>query len=89
MGAWSSWDNPSYCWVVICKNVKSHRQVNLMYGHKIPLGETDAFAPLPEVTGTFTVRCDECGKEYSYGPEDVLRFEMGLPAEFSAHPLFK
>jgi hypothetical protein len=37
MGAWSSWDNPSYCWVVICKNVKSHRQANLMYGHKIPL----------------------------------------------------
>jgi hypothetical protein len=89
MASSGPWDNPSYCWVVICKNVKSHRHANLMYGHKIPLGETDAFASPPEVTGSFTVRCDDCGKEYSYGSDDVLRFEMALPAEFAPHPLFR
>jgi hypothetical protein len=42
MGAW---ENPSYCWVVIRKNTKAHRGTNLMFGHKIPLGETDTFEP--------------------------------------------
>jgi hypothetical protein len=39
MGAW---DNPNYCWVVICKNEKAHRGANVMFGHKIPLGETQS-----------------------------------------------
>ena len=88
MGAWSPWDNASYCWVVICKNVKSHRHANLMAGHKIPLGETDAVEPPPAINGLFVVRCDDCGKEYSYGPEEILRFELELPASFAPHPLF-
>ena len=46
MGAWNPWDNPSYCWVVICKNKKVHRETNVMFGHKIPLGETDSFEPV-------------------------------------------
>jgi hypothetical protein len=39
MGAWSPWGDANYAWVVICKNKKFHRQTNLLYGHKIPLGE--------------------------------------------------
>jgi len=68
MGPWNPWENPNYCWVVICKNTKAHRGANLMYGHKIPLGETDEFEPLP-VSGPFTVKCDECGDEHSYEPQ--------------------
>jgi hypothetical protein len=56
MGAWNPWENPDYFWVVICKNAKVHREANLMSGHKIALGETDTFAPLP-VTGPFVAVC--------------------------------
>jgi len=89
MGAWSSWDNPNYYWVVICKNVKFHRVANVNAGHKIPLGETDAFTPLPTITSPFVAECDECGKEYSYGPEEVLRLELAPPESFAPHPLFR
>jgi hypothetical protein len=34
MGAWSPWDNTSYCSLVIRKNVKSHRHANLSLGTK-------------------------------------------------------
>ena len=45
MTTWNSWgEDEPYCWVVICKNEKFHRHQNLYSGHKIPLGETDAFA---------------------------------------------
>ena len=71
MGAWNPWDNPSYCWVVICKNKKVHRETNVMFGHKIPLGETDSFESVP-VSDSFVVRRDECGEEHSYEPADVL-----------------
>ena len=84
MGAW---DNPNYCWVVICKNEKAHRGPNVMFGHKIPLGETDAFET-PPVGEPFVVRCNDCGQEYSYEPQDVLRFELELPASFTPHPRF-
>jgi hypothetical protein len=47
MSTLDTWANPSYCWVVICKNARAHRETNMMFGHKIPLGETDAFEPLP------------------------------------------
>jgi hypothetical protein len=69
---WASdpWQNSSYCWVVICKNVKAHNSENMMVGHKIPLAETDAFESL-SVSGPFLVLCDECGEEHSYDPEDV------------------
>ena len=53
MGAWSPWENANYCWVVICKNKKFHRDTNLLYGHKIPLGETDAVSPAPALFFSF------------------------------------
>ena len=87
MGAWNPWENSSYCWVVICKNAKAHHQTNLMFGHKIPLAETDAYESMP-VSGPFYVRCDECGEEYSYEPEEVLRVELQLPENFATHPRF-
>ena len=88
MGAGSPWENPSYYWVVICKNVRAHRATNIMFGHKIPLGETDAFESLP-VSAAFLARCDECGEEHSYQPEEVLRFELELAESFTAHPRFR
>ena len=86
MGAW---ENSAYAWVVICKNKKFHRHINVMYGHKIPLGETDTYTAAPALSGPFTAKCDECGKEYSYEPGEVLRFELELPASFTPHPLFQ
>jgi hypothetical protein len=47
MWANDPWGNVTYCWVVICKNAKAHRQTNVLIGHKIPLAETDAFESLP------------------------------------------
>jgi hypothetical protein len=86
MGAW---ENSTYAWVVICKNKKFHKHTNVMFGHKIPLGETDQYDPPPHLYGPFTAFCDECGTEYTYDPEEVLRFEQELPALFQPHRLFK
>jgi hypothetical protein len=83
------WQDTNYCWVVICKNNWFHKRVNLFFRHKIPLGETDVYAPPPDLKGNFTVRCDECHKEYLYKPSDVLRHDQVLPASFSRHPLFQ
>jgi hypothetical protein len=88
MGTWSPWEDANYCWVVICKNKKFHRHTNLLYGHKIPLGETDAISPVPALSSAFVARCDECDEERSYEPEEVLRVEMNLPEGFTPHPLF-
>ena len=88
MGAWSPWDNPNYYWVVICKNDRFHHHTNTMYGHKIPLGETDAFSSLPALTEPFTARCDVCNREYEYKPNEVLRFELNLDRSLVPHPLF-
>ena len=89
MNSWSTWDNPSYCWIVICKNKRFHHQDNTMFGHRIPLGETDAFSPPPSIGDVFQVRCDKCGEEYSYKPEEILRVEETLPESFTPHLLFK
>jgi len=43
MVTWDHWEHSAYAWVVICRNVKIHRLVNVNAGHKIPLAETDAF----------------------------------------------
>jgi len=91
MATWSPWGEPEqsqYCWVVICKNRKFHNQQNLFSGHKIPLGETDAFAPPPALDFHLSVRCDECGQECSYDPEELVRFQMELATDFKPHPLF-
>jgi len=46
MATWSTWNgNEQYVWVVICKNHKYHDKQNMFSGHKIPLGETDQYAP--------------------------------------------
>ncbi len=88
--AWmgNSWPDLEYCWVVICKNQAFHHRQNLFFGHKIPLGRTDAFATLPALTDRIKVRCDDCGKEYSYQPAEVLRADLELPESFVPHPLF-
>jgi hypothetical protein len=83
------WEDNSYCWVVMCKNNWFHDRVNLFFKHKIPLGETDVYAPPPTVKGNFTIRCDECHKEYLYKASDVLRHDQELPASFVPHPLFQ
>jgi hypothetical protein len=88
MSSLDAWANPSYCWVVICKNAKAHHSANMMFGHKIPLAETDPFESLP-VSGPFLVQCDECGEEHSYDPTEVLRLEIELPNGFITHPRFK
>ena len=89
MATWNAWaQEEQYCWVVICKNRKFHKQQNLFAGHKIPLGETDAFSPPPALNGQLTVRCDECGQETTYESSEVVRFQMGLAPNFRPHPLF-
>lgn len=77
-----------YCWVVLCKNHRFHKQQNLYFGHRIPLGETDAFMPPPALNGGMRVRCDDCGEECSYQAKDILRIQLDLPPSFSPHPLF-
>lgn len=89
MWAWSPWENANYCWVIICKNKKFHRETNVLYGHKIALGETDAFSPPPALTGPFLATCDECGEEHKYAPDEVMRIERALPDNFMPHPLFR
>jgi hypothetical protein len=89
MTSWNPWGQSSYCWVVICKNVRFHRHANVNSGHKIALGETDAVTTPPDLLSSFVAKCDECGKEYSYAPEDILRLELGLPESFAPHPLFR
>jgi hypothetical protein len=81
-------DNADYFWVVLCKNHKFHKHQNLFFGHRIPLGETDAVSPPPPVNGDLKVRCDDCGEEYKYKPKDLLRIELEQPSTFSPHPLF-
>jgi hypothetical protein len=89
MASWSTWgEQEQYCWVVICKNNKFHKQQNLFSGHKIPLGETDAFSPPPSLDTQLSVRCDECGEESSYVAGELVRFQMELASDFKPHPLF-
>ncbi len=88
MGSWSPWDDPSYYWVVICKNKRYHYHTNTLFGHKIPLGEADAVSPMPAIPRRFLVQCDECGQENSYQPKEVLRLELRHPESFTPHPLF-
>jgi hypothetical protein len=78
-----------YFWVVLCKNNRFHHQRSLFYSQQIVLGETDAFSSLPMLTQQFTVRCDDCGEEYLYKPDDILRNEISIPEGFAPHPLFR
>jgi hypothetical protein len=83
------WDDPHYCWVVVCKNHWFHLRQNLFYGHKIPLAEADVYGLPPAIKGSFSVRCDDCHKEYRYKPSDLMRHEQELPGAFIPHPLFR
>ena len=83
------WVDSYYCWVVLCKNHWFHRRRNLFYSHRIPLAETDPVAPRPFLESRFSVRCDNCRKDYFYKPSDVLKFELELPDSFTPHPLFR
>ncbi len=83
------WESDSYCWIVICKNKRFHSAKDPLYGHKIPLGPTDTYASPPTLDGGFRVRCDECGEEYMYKADDVMRFEMEMPESLAPHPLFQ
>jgi hypothetical protein len=58
-----------------------------MFGHRIPLAETDQFESVP-VSGLFYVRCDDCGQKHSYEPEEVMRVEMAIPDSLSTRPRF-
>ena len=78
-----------YFWVVICKNHRVHHKGNTGYEHRILLGETDAFTPLPLLPEEIKVHCDCCGGEYSYKLKDVMRDQVQVPEQFSPHPLFK
>ena len=84
------WEDNRYFWVVLCKNRWFHMRdsLSLNYRQRIPLGETDAVTPSPIGNYTSIVRCDKCGKEYSYRASDVLKFEMEPPESLTPHPLF-
>jgi hypothetical protein len=83
------WEDANYCWVVLCKNHWFHMRQNFFFRHRVPLAETDTVSSLPSLGKRFTVRCDECGKTYTYKPKDVLRVELELPESFRPHPLFR
>ena len=83
------WEDRGYFWVVLCKNHWFHLRQNLFFRHRIPLGETDAVTSRPAIDERFRVRCDECGKEYTYKPSEVRRFEQEVPEPFTPHPLFR
>ena len=82
------WEDGRYFWVVLCKNHWFHVRRNLLFRHRIPLAETDSMTPSPAVDCPFRVRCDVCGKEYTYQPSEVLRVEQEPPESFTPHPLF-
>jgi hypothetical protein len=86
------WEDNRYFWVVLCKNRWFHirETLSINFRQRIPLGETDAVTPSPVVNCHFKVRCDQCGKEYSYKSSEVLKFELDDPPEsFTPHPLFR
>ena len=84
------WDeaNAEYYWIVLCKNQLYHLKQSQAAGHPILLGETDSVSPPPNLEMNFEATCDDCGKEYTYSPRELLRHETEPPASFSAHPLF-
>ena len=85
------WEDNRYFWVVLCKNRWFHirQSLSINFRHRIPLYETDAVTPSPVLNCQFRVRCDKCGKEYSYKSSEVLKFELDDPPEsFTPHPLF-
>jgi hypothetical protein len=75
------WDEEyeEYYWVVLCKNHPYHRKQSLAAGHPILLGETDCVSPPPDLEMNFLVTCDDCGKEFTYNPRELLRHQTEPP----------
>jgi len=84
-----AWQDIYYYWVVLCKNYFFHVRQNLFFRHRIPLAATDPYAPVPPLDGPFKVRCDDCGKTYTYKRSDVRRYEQEITKSFTPHPLFR
>jgi hypothetical protein len=82
------WNTRPYFWVVTCKNQRFHHKENVNYRHHILLGENDSYTSLPRLPVQIEVRCESCGKEFSYAREEVLRAEVDTPEAFIPHPLF-
>jgi hypothetical protein len=81
VSSWSPWEDASYCWVVICKNKRFHRHAGADIGYKIPLAETDAVSPKPDISAPFPARCPDCIEEYSYMPgEEAEPIPPGAPS---------
>jgi len=59
-----------------------------MFGHRVPLGGTDAYAGGRWSVLLFAPGVGECGEEYEYGPDEILRVEQSPPESFTPHPLF-
>jgi len=85
----SEWDDKEYFWVVMCKNKHFHEHQNIWFGHRILLGETDSYSPLPVSEPRISVTCDVCGKEYEYKLSEILKYESEQPTSFAEHPLFR
>lgn len=77
-----------YYWAVVCKNHRFHNKQNTLFGHKIRLGETDSYSPLPALDRRFSVRCDDCGREHAYKPSDLVRVQLEYIDFFVPHPFF-
>lgn len=89
LGETMAWlEGTDYFWVVLCKNRGVHNKYNHFSRHAIPLAETDEVSSLPQI-GALTVRCDDCGEEYTYDAKDILRAELEQPESFTPHPLFQ
>ncbi len=84
-----AWQDIHYYWVVLCKNYFFDMRQNLFFKHRITLGITDPFSPVPSLDGPFKVRCDDCGKTYVYKRSDVRRYEQEITGSFTPHPLFR
>jgi len=82
------WEDNSYCWVVLCKN--NCFTIERIYSPSMVSAWRDrCLHTCAGSESSFTVRCDECHKEYLYKPSDVLRHDRELPASFIPHPLFQ
>jgi len=65
-----------------------HRRESLFYKHRIPLAETDVYAPVPALKSSFTARCDECHKDTSINPQMCLDTTR-TSRVFHSAPLFQ
>jgi hypothetical protein len=92
LGTWTaeSWNyTTDYLWVVVCKSHRFHTKGTLGTGHKILLGESDAYAALGMLPETINACCGSCGEEYTYKLKEIMGHEVPVLEAFVLHPLFK